>query len=150
MPMQSKHWRRNKQKRSRSKKFIKHNKRAKARSTRRMTNMRSNQPQRKYKNSTNELDYDCYSMTYMYIVCLHYSLIVLPVEDFLALLVLPHILDSLVLWLHESVPLRPLGMLCFLVLLLVRVTLVECHQLVQVREEVYEQTALLTLPEEVL
>lgn len=77
------------------------------------------------------------------------SVVVFPVQD-LVVVVFGGVLDSLVLWLDEPVPLCPAGVLLLQVALFVGVSLLEADQFVEVCEHVNEDAGLLAFRQKVV
>lgn len=77
------------------------------------------------------------------------SVIIFPVEH-LVVVVFSGAFDPLVLRLDEPVPLRPARILLFHVPLLIRVSLLEPYQLVQISQHVYEYAGLLPFGQKVI
>jgi hypothetical protein len=78
------------------------------------------------------------------------SIIMFPVENLPALVILLGALDSPVLGLHEAIPVGPVGVLHLGIPILVGVALLEGDELVEVSEHVDEDGAIILALEEVI
>lgn len=73
-----------------------------------------------------------------------------PVENFSSLVILLSTLNSSIFWLHEAVPVSPVRVIHLGFLIFVGVALLEGYQLIEVREHVDEDWAVILALEEVI